>query len=54
MKVLRCHAGIGPDVEGEALVAIDNFSARYDLDREKAYFLDLNTHCLENHIKTRF
>lgn len=38
MKVLRCHAGIGPDVEGEALVAIDNFSARYDLDREKGIF----------------
>ncbi len=38
MKVLRCHAGIGPDVEGEALVAIDNFSARYDLDRGKGIF----------------
>jgi predicted aconitase with swiveling domain len=31
--VLRCHRGIGPDVEGPALVAEDNFSARYDLDR---------------------
>jgi predicted aconitase with swiveling domain len=31
--VLACHRGIGPDVEGPALVAEDNFSARYDLDR---------------------
>ena len=31
--VLKCHVGIGPTVEGEALVAVDNFSARYDLDR---------------------
>lgn len=31
--VLKCHVGIGPVVEGEALVAQDNFSARYDLDR---------------------
>lgn len=30
---LRCHPGIGPRVEGEALVAADDFSARYDLDR---------------------
>jgi predicted aconitase with swiveling domain len=31
--VLRCHKGIGPAVTGTALVAEDNFSARYDLDR---------------------
>ena len=31
--VLKCHKGIGPDVTGAALVADDNFSARYDLDR---------------------
>jgi predicted aconitase with swiveling domain len=31
--VLKCHKGIGPTVTGEALVADDNFSARYDLDR---------------------
>ena len=31
--VLACHRGMGPDVEGPALVAEDNFSARYDLDR---------------------
>jgi hypothetical protein len=35
---LKCHVGIGPDVEGEALVAADNFSARYDLDRLKGVF----------------
>jgi hypothetical protein len=35
---LKCHVGIGPDVEGEALVAADNFSARYDLDRIKGVF----------------
>ena len=35
---LKCHVGIGPDVEGEALVADDNFSARYDLDRLKGTF----------------
>jgi predicted aconitase with swiveling domain len=36
--VLRCHPGIGPAVEGEALVAEDNFSARYDLDRKQGVF----------------
>ena len=30
---LKCHRGIGPAVTGMALVAEDNFSARYDLDR---------------------
>ena len=35
---LRCHPGIGPRVEGEALVAADNFSARYDLDRIRGVF----------------
>ena len=35
---LSCHVGIGPRVEGEALVADDNFSARYDLDRIKGVF----------------
>jgi len=37
-KVLKCHVGIGRNVEGEALVADDNFSARYDLDRIKGVF----------------
>lgn len=36
--VLKCHAGIGPAVTGTALVADDNFSARYDLDRIKGVF----------------
>jgi predicted aconitase with swiveling domain len=36
--VLRCHPGIGPAVEGVALVAQDNFSARYDLDRKAGVF----------------
>ena len=34
----NCHIGIGPIVSGEALVAADNFSARYDLDRIKGVF----------------
>ncbi|MBN9049135.1 MAG: DUF126 domain-containing protein [Rhizobiales bacterium] len=38
MRQLNCHVGIGPDTEGEALVANDNFSARYDLDRIKGVF----------------
>lgn len=36
--LLRCHQGIGPAVIGAALVAADNFSARYDLDRIKGVF----------------
>jgi uncharacterized protein len=35
---LRCHKGIGPAVTGTALVAADNFSARYDLDRARGIF----------------
>ena len=35
---LTCHTGIGRRVEGIALVADDNFSARYDLDRIKGVF----------------
>src|SRR5262245_49574723 len=35
---LRCHGGIGPTVTGTALVAEDNFSARYDLDRSNGVF----------------
>lgn len=37
-KVYKGHAGIGPKVTGVALVAHDNFSARYDLDRVKGVF----------------
>jgi hypothetical protein len=36
--LLRCHPGIGPAVTGAALVARDNFSARYDLDRKQGVF----------------
>ena len=35
---LHCHVGVGPEVSGEALVAEDDFSARYDLDRIKGIF----------------
>ncbi len=33
--VIRGHIGIGPAVEGIALAAADDFSTRYDLDRER-------------------
>jgi predicted aconitase with swiveling domain len=36
--VLKCHRGLGPAVTGIALVAQDNFSARYDLDRLRGTF----------------
>ena len=35
---IRGHPGLGPDVTGAALVASDNFSARYDLDRDAGIF----------------
>jgi uncharacterized protein len=35
---LTCHRGIGPAVIGTALVARDNFSTRYDLDRIEGKF----------------
>ena len=38
IKILKCHRGIGQKVKGEALVADDNFSTRYDLDRIKGVF----------------
>ena len=38
MRDLRCHVGVGPVVEAVALVADDNFSARYDLDRIRGVF----------------
>ena len=37
-RVLRGHRGMGPTVQGIALVASDDFSARYDLDRIKGVF----------------
>lgn len=44
-RILKCHPGIGPSVTGTALVAKDNFSARYDLDR-KAGIFSRPTHAL--------
>jgi predicted aconitase with swiveling domain len=38
MTVIRGHKGIGQPVRGIALVAADNFSARYDLDRVEGVF----------------
>jgi len=37
-KVFFAAAGMGPKVRGEALVAKDGFSARYDLDRVRGVF----------------
>lgn len=37
-RIYRGHAGIGETVTGLALVAQDNFSARYDLDRIRGVF----------------
>ncbi|PPR63543.1 MAG: hypothetical protein CFH10_00495 [Alphaproteobacteria bacterium MarineAlpha4_Bin2] len=37
-RVIKGHAGIGKIVTGQALVASDNFSARYDLDRINGTF----------------
>jgi predicted aconitase with swiveling domain len=36
--LLKCHRGIGRSVTGTALVASDNFSARYDLNRIEGTF----------------
>ena len=36
--ILKCHAGLGATVTGTALIAKDNFSARYDLDRVRGIF----------------
>ena len=36
--IIKGHIGIGPAASGNALVAHDNFSARYDLDRVKGVF----------------
>ena len=37
-RIYRGHPGPGTRVEGPALVAADNFSARYDLDLTKGIF----------------
>jgi len=38
MSVITGHKGIGGQVRGVALVASDNFSTRYDLDRDRGVF----------------
>lgn len=45
MTVLRAKSGLGGAVRGIALVAGDNFSARYDLDRLRGLFIR-ETHAL--------
>jgi predicted aconitase with swiveling domain len=37
-RVYNCHRGIGETASGLALVASDDFSARYDLDRVNGVF----------------
>ncbi len=37
-REIRGHKGIGPAVHGIALAAADNFSTRYDLDRDRGVF----------------
>jgi len=37
-RIIRAHIGIGSSVTATALVASDDFSARYDLDRLKGIF----------------
>lgn len=37
-RQIKGHVGIGPQTSGIALVARDNFSARYDLDRLQGVF----------------
>jgi len=49
--VLQGHIGIGKAVTAEALVAQDNFSARYDLDRIKGVFSrPAHVLCGENYV----
>ena len=50
-KVLQCHVGIGSEVKGIALVADDNFSARYDLDRVRGVSADLSTNSMGKAIR---
>ena len=46
-NIFQGHVGIGKTLEGVALVANDNFSARYDLNRQKGIF-SRRTHKLFN------
>jgi predicted aconitase with swiveling domain len=48
VTLLRCHTGIGGMQRGVALVAQDDFSARYDLDRARGVFSRPN-HALAGH-----
>ncbi len=47
VATFNAHPGIGQSVEGIALVASDNFSARYDLDRIRGVF-SRPTHALHS------
>lgn len=47
-RILHCHPGIGAAVRGIALVAADDFSARYDLDRGRGIF-SRPSHALAGH-----
>ena len=51
---IKCHTGVGPKVTGIALVADDNFSARYDLDRIKGVFSGHNTNWRANLTRIKF
>jgi predicted aconitase with swiveling domain len=48
VTLLRCHTGIGGMQRGVALVAQDDFSARYDLDRGRGIF-SRPSHALAGH-----
>ena len=54
IRELKCHTGVGPKVTGIALVADDNFSARYDLTVSRACFPDRNTNLLANLTRIKF
>lgn len=50
-RVYNCHPGIGGTVSGIALVASDDFSARYDLDRiEGVFSRPAHALCGENYV----
>lgn len=52
-RVYNCHRGIGDTVTGLALVANDDFSARYDMDRIKGVFSrPAHALCGENYVGT--
>lgn len=52
-RIIKGHVGIGRKVRGKALVAKDDFSARYDLDRLKGVFSrPAHKLCGENYVDT--